>query len=40
MAITREPLKENEQPKADLTDAEKQKIIIDYLTKMLGELSK
>lgn len=40
MAITRAPLKEGELPKAELTDAEKQKIIIDYLTKMLGELSR
>jgi flagellar basal body L-ring protein FlgH len=40
MAITREPLKDKEQPKAELTDAEKQRLIIDYLTKMLGELSR
>ncbi|MGL4368951.1 MAG: flagellar basal body L-ring protein FlgH [Spirochaetota bacterium] len=38
--IQRPPLKENDTPNADLTDAEKQRIIIDYLTKMLSELSR
>jgi hypothetical protein len=40
MNLQRPPLKENETPKAELTDAEKQKIIIDYLNKMLGELTR
>ncbi|HEY1406146.1 MAG TPA: hypothetical protein VF857_06010, partial [Spirochaetota bacterium] len=38
--VTRPPLQPNETPKAELTDAEKQRIIIDYLNKMLNELSR
>ena len=40
IAVQRPPLKDKETPKAELTDAEKQKLIIDYLTKMLSELSR
>lgn len=38
--IRREALKEDETAKAALTEAEKQELIIDYLQKILGELSK
>lgn len=40
LAITRPPLKEGEVPSKELTADEKQKIMIDYLTKMLAELSR
>ena len=40
MNLQRPPLKENETPKAELTDTEKQKIILDYLNKMLNELTR
>jgi len=39
-AIQRAALKPDETPKAELTNDEKQKLIIDYLTKMLSELSR
>jgi len=39
IAVRREPLKADETPKAELTQEEKQRIIIDYLNKMLNELS-
>lgn len=38
--IARPPLKENENASGNLTEEEKQKIIIDYLNKMLKELSR
>lgn len=38
--VTRPPLKADETPKAELTDQEKQRIIIDYLNRMLNELSR
>ena len=38
--IQRAPLKPDETPKAELNDAEKQRLIMDYLTKMLSELSR
>jgi flagellar L-ring protein FlgH len=40
MNLQRPPLKENETPKAELTQEEKQKIILDYLNKMLSELTR
>lgn len=38
--IQRPALKPDETPKAELTNDEKQRLIIDYLTKMLSELSR
>lgn len=40
MDITRPPLKENENASGSLTEEEKQRIIVDYLNKMLRELSR
>ena len=40
VAIKRPPLKKGETASATLTEEEKQKIIIDYLEKMLGELTR
>jgi flagellar basal body L-ring protein FlgH len=40
IAIVREKLKEDETAQSSLTEEEKQKIIIDYLQKMIGELTK
>jgi flagellar basal body L-ring protein FlgH len=38
--IQRPPLAAGETPKAELTDTEKQQIILDYINKMLNELSR
>lgn len=40
IGVARPPLKEGESASQTLTEAEKQKIIIDYLNKMLKELSR
>ena len=40
VAVTRPALKKDEQASANLTEEEKQKIIIDYLERMLGELTR
>ncbi len=40
IAIQRPPVKEGETAKIELTEQEKQRIIIDYLQKMLGELTR
>ena len=40
VAIVREKLKEGETAQTSLTEDEKQKIIIDYLQKMIGELTR
>lgn len=40
VAIKRPALKKDEQASTNLTEEEKQKIIIDYLEKMLGELTR
>jgi flagellar L-ring protein FlgH len=40
MDLKRDPLKPNETPKAELTAEEKQKIILDYLNRMLNELTR
>ncbi|TFH39652.1 MAG: hypothetical protein E4G96_08855, partial [Chrysiogenales bacterium] len=40
IAIQRPPVKEGETAKIELTEQEKQGIIIDYLQKMLGELTR
>jgi hypothetical protein len=40
MDLKREPLKPNETPKAELTAEEKQTIILEYLNRMLNELTR
>jgi flagellar basal body L-ring protein FlgH len=40
LTITRPPLKEGETVKTELTEQEKQQIVIDYLQKMIQELSR